>query len=308
MLPMDYSKIKHEPTAEAHGHDYSAGDRRFAEHRERVRRTTADMAREAGFASSHRLGGRRSSLGTSAAAESVERDTPTHRGTFHASMKTPRDLANDTEGLVHRTYAHMPPTIQGELACDHFLQALLPDELRIQTLLAHPKSLQEALELATERELLCAGAAKPLTELTRPPQTGATGGTAPGAAEPAWAEGLTHFVRAVTLRGEQRPRRGPRPETGPTPTRIRETTWGLHNRDDAGPWGCVPTSCSGRNNPAQGPWGCTAPLRSCGWTGGAACFVGQDLGWQLLVCPISCEWTMLLSPGGYRVFSDSFKT
>ncbi|CAI5693182.1 unnamed protein product [Oreochromis niloticus] len=121
MLPMDYSKIKREPTAEAHGHDYSAGDRRFAEHRERVRQTTADMAREAGFASSHRSGGRQRSLGTSAAAESVERDTPTHRGTFH-------------EGLVHHTYAHMPPTIQGELACDHFLQALLPDELRIQTL------------------------------------------------------------------------------------------------------------------------------------------------------------------------------
>ncbi|XP_025753850.1 uncharacterized protein LOC112842116 [Oreochromis niloticus] len=298
MLPMDYSKIKREPTAEAHGHDYSTGDRRFAEHRERVRQTTADMAREAGFASSHRSGGQRSSLGTSAAAESVERDTPTHRGTFHASM---------------------PPTIQGELACDHFLQALLPDELRIQTLLAHPKSLQEALELATERELLCAGAAKPLTELTRPPQMGATGGTAPGAAEPAWAEGLTHLVRAVTLRGEQRPRRGPRVCWGcgrpghlaqdcPHATRIRETTWGLHNRDDAGPWGCVPTSCSGRNNPAQGPRGCTAPLRSCGWTDGAACSVGQDLGWQLLVCPISCEWTMLLSPGGYRVFSDSFKT
>ncbi|XP_039473704.1 uncharacterized protein LOC120442039 [Oreochromis aureus] len=117
-----------------------------------------------------------------------------------------RDLVNDSEGLVHRTYAPMPPTFQGELARDHFLQALLLDELRIQTLLAHPKSLQEAQELATER--------------------------------------------------------------------IRETTWGPHN-DDAGPWGCVPTSCSWRNNPAQGPRG--------------------------------CEWTMLLRPGGYRVFSDSFK-
>lgn len=47
--------------------------------------------------------------------------------------------ANDTEGLVHRTYAHMPPDFQSELAHDHFLQALLPADLRIQTLLAHHK-------------------------------------------------------------------------------------------------------------------------------------------------------------------------
>ncbi|CAI5656789.1 unnamed protein product [Oreochromis niloticus] len=36
MLPMDYSKIKREPSAEAHGHDYPAGDLKFAEHRERA--------------------------------------------------------------------------------------------------------------------------------------------------------------------------------------------------------------------------------------------------------------------------------
>ena len=63
-----------------------------------------------------------------------------------------RELANDIEGLVHRTYTHMPPVIQSELARDYFLQGLLPADLRTQTLLAHPKSLQEALELATERE------------------------------------------------------------------------------------------------------------------------------------------------------------
>ncbi|XP_061895620.1 uncharacterized protein LOC133644884 [Entelurus aequoreus] len=40
-----------------------------------------------------------------------------------------RDLANNIEGLVHRTYAHMPAAIQGELAHDHFLQALLPADL-----------------------------------------------------------------------------------------------------------------------------------------------------------------------------------
>lgn len=58
-----------------------------------------------------------------------------------------RDLTNDIEGLVHRAYAHMPPAIQSELAQDHFLQVLIPANLYIQMLLAHPRSLLEALEL-----------------------------------------------------------------------------------------------------------------------------------------------------------------
>ena len=67
-----------------------------------------------------------------------------------------RDLANDIEGLVHRTYAHMPPAIQSEVAWDHFLKTLLPSNLRIQMLLAHPRSLLEALELAlVERDAVC---------------------------------------------------------------------------------------------------------------------------------------------------------
>ncbi len=83
-----------------------------------------------------------------------------------------RDLANDIEGLVHRTYVHMPPAIQSELARDHFLQALLPADLRVQTLLAHPRSLQEALELATEREMLRADS----PVMDRPPKVWAMGG------------------------------------------------------------------------------------------------------------------------------------
>ena len=120
-----------------------------------------------------------------------------------------RDLANDIEGLVHRTYAHMPPAIQSELARDHFLQALLPADLRVQTLLAHPRSLLEALELASEREMLCAG--PPGTMSDNSPKVRVASGAEMYAATPAWAEELTQLVRAVSLREEQQAR--PRPRT-----------------------------------------------------------------------------------------------
>ena len=55
-------------------------------------------------------------------------------------------LANDIESLSRRAYAHMPPSVQSELARDQFIQALSPTELRIQTQLAHPESFQTALE------------------------------------------------------------------------------------------------------------------------------------------------------------------
>lgn len=48
----------------------------------------------------------------------------------------------------------MPPAVQVELARDQFLQALNPAELRIHTLLARPTTMNEALELAVEREML----------------------------------------------------------------------------------------------------------------------------------------------------------
>lgn len=119
-----------------------------------------------------------------------------------------RDLANEVEGLVHRAYAHMPPSILSELARDHFLQALLPSNLRIQTLLAHPKSLLEALELASEREML--GAGLPTTTLEDTPRVRAAGMSERGEAAPAWAEELTQLVRAASLRGQQRPWTGAR--------------------------------------------------------------------------------------------------
>ena len=67
-------------------------------------------------------------------------------------------LVNDIESLSRRAYAHMPPSMQSELARDQFIQTLSPTELRIQTQLAHPESLQIALEMALERELVWAGA------------------------------------------------------------------------------------------------------------------------------------------------------
>lgn len=54
----------------------------------------------------------------------------------------------------------MPPAVQSELARDQFIQAITPRELRIQTQLAHPRSLQEALELALKREIVGAGSAE----------------------------------------------------------------------------------------------------------------------------------------------------
>ncbi|KAJ8333722.1 hypothetical protein SKAU_G00410410 [Synaphobranchus kaupii] len=97
-----------------------------------------------------------------------------------------RALANDIESLARRAYAHMPPSVQGELAREKFLQALTPTELRIQTQLAHPKALQKALELALEREII-AGVVRTVVE-SSPPED-----------KPTWAAELTELIRAVSL-------------------------------------------------------------------------------------------------------------
>lgn len=98
----------------------------------------------------------------------------------------------------------MSPAIQSELARDHFLKALLLADLRVQTLLAHPKFLLEALELATGREMLCAGASGAAVNNT--PEVRATCVDDPNTAEPAWVGELTQLVRALTVREKQRPR------------------------------------------------------------------------------------------------------
>ena len=98
----------------------------------------------------------------------------------------------------------MPPAVQSELARDQFLQALSPAELRMQTQLAHPRTLQEALEMAMERELVWAGAIdshpapQPVVRLARE--------RSEDSQKPAWVDELTELVRAVSMRAGHRSR------------------------------------------------------------------------------------------------------
>lgn len=123
-----------------------------------------------------------------------------------------RVLANDIESLSRRAYAHMPPYVQSELARDQFIQALSPTELRIQTQLAHPESLQIALEMALERELVWAGAsAGSLVGAQGGRPSGRAGGqSSPEPEKPACVADMTELIRAVSLQVERNTRRGPR--------------------------------------------------------------------------------------------------
>ncbi|XP_010793873.1 uncharacterized protein [Notothenia coriiceps] len=76
------------------------------------------------------------------------------------SGETLRALANDVESLTRRAYAHMPPGVQSELARDQFIRALLPADLRVGVQLQHQQSLQVALEMAVEREIVWSVAAR----------------------------------------------------------------------------------------------------------------------------------------------------
>lgn len=90
----------------------------------------------------------------------------------------------------------MPPTIQGDLAQDHILQALTLDDLRLQTLFLFLNCSEfptEALELATEQEMLSTGSDKSLV------MGDATVATLP-LVEPAWAAKLTELVQAMSKR------------------------------------------------------------------------------------------------------------
>ena len=121
-----------------------------------------------------------------------------------------RILANDIETLARRAYSHMSPEVQSELARDQFIRAITPRELRVQTQLAHPRSLQEALELALEREVV--GGAAESTHTEGGPVVRTVRQEGPGQEKPAWAAELTELIRAVALQspqGSNRPRRGP---------------------------------------------------------------------------------------------------
>lgn len=118
-----------------------------------------------------------------------------------------RMLANDIETLSRKAYAHMPAVVQNELARDQFIRALLPKELRVQTQLAHPRSLQEALELAAEREAVGAAAGSYNEPIAR-----AVVHDSPSQEKPIWAAELTELIRAVSLQTAQNnpnPRRTP---------------------------------------------------------------------------------------------------
>lgn len=120
-----------------------------------------------------------------------------------------RVLANDIENLTRRAYAHMPPSVQGELARDQFVQALAPVELRRQTQLAHPHTLQDALEMALEREIVCGTPKLEESHHNIVPVRSADVGE--GLSErPAWVSEITELIRSVTLQAEQRPRTRPR--------------------------------------------------------------------------------------------------
>ncbi|KAJ8356934.1 hypothetical protein SKAU_G00197280 [Synaphobranchus kaupii] len=112
-----------------------------------------------------------------------------------------RALANDIESLARRAYAHMPPSVQGELARDQFLQALTPTELRIQTQLAHPNTLQEALELALEREIITGASMGVQQDNT--PTVRTVVESSPPQDKPAWAAELTELIRAVLLQAQR---------------------------------------------------------------------------------------------------------
>lgn len=121
-----------------------------------------------------------------------------------------RVLANDIETLARRAYAHMPTGVQSELARDQFIRALTPKELRIQTQLAHPRTLQEALELALEREVV--GGTVESDHAGAGPVVRAVVQECPGQEKPAWVSELTELIRAASLqspRSSTRPRRGP---------------------------------------------------------------------------------------------------
>ena len=109
-----------------------------------------------------------------------------------------RELANDIEGLVHRTYTHMAPVIQSELARDHFLQALLPAAYPDIT---GPSQVPPGGFGISQ---LCAGTRDAAVDITT--QVRAARGAELSTEEPAWVEKLMQLVHATTLREERSPR------------------------------------------------------------------------------------------------------
>lgn len=120
-----------------------------------------------------------------------------------------RILANDIESLTRRAYCHMPPEVQSELARDQFIRALSPTELRVQVQLEHPRSLQGALELAVEREIVW-GVSGEGRRCEASPTARAAMGVDVAPDRPAWAAEVTELLRAVSLQTARNTRTGPK--------------------------------------------------------------------------------------------------
>ena len=130
------------------------------------------------------------------------------RGKCRKPGESLRGLANDIESQVRRAYGHLSADARSELATDLFVGAISPPDLRMQVQLQHPKSLQEALEAAIERESLQSAAASGGQEVS--PQAVRSASGCPAREEaPAWATEMTELLRAVTLQRPSGPRPGP---------------------------------------------------------------------------------------------------
>lgn len=129
------------------------------------------------------------------------------RSELHNRQRIPgeplRALANDIESLARRAYAHIPPSVQSELARDQFIRAHSPAELCIHTQLARPRDLAEALELALEREMAVESAIRK-SALDPSPTIRATGGGETASPKPEWLDEITEMIRGLALPSPRR--------------------------------------------------------------------------------------------------------
>ncbi|KAJ8389512.1 hypothetical protein AAFF_G00119020 [Aldrovandia affinis] len=125
-----------------------------------------------------------------------------------------RALATDIETLTRRAYGHMPPAVLSEYARDQFVCAIEPRDLRERVQLRHPSTLQEALELALEREELRGGTTQGGVREASPTVRVAVE-SSPAREQPEWVgammERMTELVRAVTLQPQGGEARSPGP-------------------------------------------------------------------------------------------------
>ncbi|KAJ8414262.1 hypothetical protein AAFF_G00051320 [Aldrovandia affinis] len=125
-----------------------------------------------------------------------------------------RALATDVETLTRRAYGHMPPAVLSEYARDQFVRAIEPRDLRERVQLRHPSTLQEALELALEREELRGETTQGgMREVS--PTVRVAVESSPAREQPEWVgammERMTELVRAVTLQPQGGAARSPGP-------------------------------------------------------------------------------------------------